>query len=179
MSDMIETATLRLVLKSQYHAGLAMLREAIEKCPEDLWLRTPPRNAFWQVAYHALYFTDLYLQADHLSHHPWAEHQSDNQNPDGIPGPPEPGNSLPLIPRPYTRAQVLAYWDVCDKMVDGAVDGLDLHSPQCGFPWYKVSKLEHQMVNLRHLQHHSAQLADRLRTELDVGIKWVGARPRA
>ncbi len=63
-------------------------------------------------------------------------------------------------------------------MVDGAVDALDLHNPQCGFPWYKTSKLEHQMVNLRHLQHHAAQLADRLRAALDIGIRWVGARPQ-
>ena len=27
-----------------------------------------------------------------------------------------------------------------------------------------MSKLEHQLVNLRHIQHHAAQLADRLRS---------------
>ena len=28
---------LRLVLKSQYHAALAILGEAIERCPDDVW----------------------------------------------------------------------------------------------------------------------------------------------
>ena len=32
---------------------------------------------------------------------------------------------------------------------------------------------------IRHIQHHTAQLADRLRSALDVGIAWVGARPGA
>jgi hypothetical protein len=175
MNDMIDTATLRLILKSQYHAGLAMLREAIERCPDDAWLSTQQRNAFWQIAYHALFYTHLYLQSGESAFRPWAEHQSANQNPDGIASRPKPGSTLPLIPEPYTRAQALAYWDVCDQMVDSAVDALDLHSPQSGFPWYKMSKLEHQLVNLRHLQHHAAQLADRLRAALDVGIRWVGA----
>ena len=61
-------------------------------------------------------------------------------------------------------------------MVDTAVDALDLWSPDCGFWWYKVSKLEHQVINIRHLQHGAAQLADRLRAASNVGIDWVGAR---
>jgi hypothetical protein len=178
MNDTIDAVTLRLVLKSQYHAGLAMLREAIERCPDDVWLNTQHHNAFWQIAYHCLFFTHLYLQSDEAAFRPWAEHQSEVQHPDGIADAPRPGSTLPLIPKPYTRAQALAYWDHCDRMVDAAVDALDLHNPQCGFPWYKMSKLEHQMVNLRHLQHHAAQLADRLRAAQDIGIRWRGAGPR-
>jgi hypothetical protein len=178
MNDTIDTAILRPILKSQYHAGFAMLKEAIERCPDDLWMSKQHRNAFWQVAYHALYFTHLYLMSDLSAFRPWAEHQSATQNPDGIPGPPEPGSTVPLVPEPYTRSQALTYWDICDTMVDGAVDALDLHNPQCGFPWYKMSKLEHQLVNLRHLQHHAAQLADRLRAALDIGVRWVGGGPR-
>jgi hypothetical protein len=63
-------------------------------------------------------------------------------------------------------------------MVDGRVDKLDLESPQSGFSWYQMSKLEHQFVNLRHIQHHAAQLADRLRSAADIGIKWVSGCPR-
>ena len=29
---------LRQALKEQYHAGLAMLAECVEKCPADMWL---------------------------------------------------------------------------------------------------------------------------------------------
>ena len=176
MNDTIDSATIRQILKSQYHAGLAMLREAIERCPDDVWLSAQHRNAFWQVAYHVLYFTHLYMHREVSAFHPWKEHQSAVQHPNGIAGAPKPGSTLPLIPEPYTRAQALAYWDVCNQMVDGAVDALDLHDPECGFPWYKMSKLEHQLVSLRHLQHHTAQLADRLRAAQDIGIRWVGAR---
>lgn len=171
-------AALKPIFKSQYHASLAMLREAIERCPDDVWLATDHLNAFWQIAYHTLYFAHLYLQPNEAAFRPWAQHQGDVQNPDGIPGPPDPNSPLPLIPKPYTKAQVLEYWSFCDRMVDDAVDKLDLENPQCGFPWYNMSKLEHQFVTLRHIQHHTAQLADRLRSAADIGIRWVGKHPR-
>jgi hypothetical protein len=71
---------------------------------------------------------------------------------------------------------VLEYWSFCDRLVDDAVDALDLDSAESGFSWYRMSKLEHQLVNIRHIQHHGGQLADRLRSAADIGIGWVGGR---
>ncbi|MEK7485502.1 MAG: DinB family protein [Planctomycetota bacterium] len=170
------TEGVRSALKSQYHSALAMMKESIERCPEDLWYNNKPVNTFWQIAYHALFFAHCYSQKDEASFHPWEQHQAKVQYPDGIAGPPEPNNPLPLLPKPYTKAQILAYWSFCDQMIDHAVDEMDVHSAESGFSWYKVSKLEHQLVNIRHIQHHTAQLADRLRTALDIGINWVGAK---
>lgn len=170
------TDGLRPILKSQYHAALAMLRQSIEHCSDDLWYSDEPTNAFWQIAYHAIYFTHLYLGRSAATFRPWERHQSEVQHPDGIAGSSDPASALPLIPSPYSNGDVLAYWQVCDEMVDAAVDALDLQSHDSGFSWYPISKLEHQIVNIRHIQHHAAQLADRLRASADVGIQWVGAR---
>jgi hypothetical protein len=63
-----------------------------------------------------------------------------------------------------------------DDRIDGAVDAIDLAGAESGFSWYRVPKLEHALINIRHVQHHAAQLATRLRTACDVGIDWVGAR---
>ena len=60
-------------------------------------------------------------------------------------------------------------------MVDGAVDALDVLEPQSGFHWYPIPMLEHQVVNIPHIQHGAAQLADRLRAATDVGVDWAGA----
>ena len=150
----------KAVLKSQYHAGLAMLRDAIERCPDEVWFSRNHKNAFWQVAYHVLFFTHLYVQPNEAAFRPWSQHRGDD---DGTTG------------DPYTKAQVLEYWQFVDNMLDKAVDTLDLDRLESGFWWYKMSKLEHQLVNLRHLQHHSAQLADRLRSAADIGIKWVSS----
>ncbi|MEX2582950.1 MAG: hypothetical protein WD766_06740, partial [Gemmatimonadota bacterium] len=70
------TSALRGILKSQYHATLAMLRETIERCPDELWYGDDHPNACWQIAYHALYFTHLYLQPNEAAFRPWEHHQS-------------------------------------------------------------------------------------------------------
>src|ERR1043165_8431002 len=95
---------IRAILKSQYHASLAMLRDTIERCPDKQWTATDHPNAFWQIAYHAIFFAHVYLHRDRQSFRPWAEHQSNNQNEDGLPGPPDPKSTLPLIPSPYTKS---------------------------------------------------------------------------
>ena len=173
------TDLLRTVLKSQYHASLAMLRQALEKCPDDLWYSQEQVNAFWQTAYHTLFFTHLYLQPNFAAFKPWKHHQANVQHEDGHTGPADPNSTLPLIPEPYTREQVLDYWSFCDGMVDDAVDAVDLLSPESGFYWYKLGKLEHQIINIRHIQLGAAQLAARLRSTLNVGVEWVSAGSRA
>jgi hypothetical protein len=165
-----------MALTSQYYAGLAMLREAVAECPDEVWDDDAHTNAYWQIAYHALYFTHLYLQPNEDAFVPWAGHQSDVQHPDGIAGPADLASKLPLIPERYAKSQVLAYCDICDAMVDGAVALLDLDSEASGFRWYPIPKLEHQLVNVRHLQHHAGQLADRLRNEAGIGVNWAGSR---
>jgi hypothetical protein len=178
VSGDIPIDVIRAVLKSQYHASLAMLREAIDRCPDHLWTNDEYLNSFWQVAYHTLYFTHLYLQPNEAAFRPWEGHQAEVQNPDGIAGPADSKSLLPLIPEPYSRADTLAYWQICEELVDDAVDTLDLTSPDSGFHWYRMSKLEHQLANIRHIQHHAAQLADRLRSSEGIGIRWVDGRSR-
>jgi hypothetical protein len=80
----------RSTLKSQYHASLEMLKEALDRCPDDLWLKPTPTNAFWQVAYYALFYVHMYLQPNLDSFQPWAEHQTDVQYQNGFPAHPRP-----------------------------------------------------------------------------------------
>jgi hypothetical protein len=169
----------RRILKSQYRAALAMLRDAVEQCPEPLWTAPGHVSAFWQVAYHSVFFTHLYLHREAAAFQPWAGHQRGVQHEDGLTKRADPTSDLRLLPAPYSRADVLAYWQVCADMVDSAVDAMDLDAAECGFSWYNVSKLEHQLINLRHVQHHAAQLADRLRQATDQPARWVGAVPGA
>ena len=128
---------LRPILKSQYHASLAMLKDAIDKCPDALWLDDRLTNRYWQIAYHVLYYTHLYLHADEQSAQPWPGHQEQVQYPSALTNPRlEVDKSQPVFPNPYSKAQVLELWAICDGLVDGAVDGFDLDSPECGFWWY-------------------------------------------
>jgi hypothetical protein len=157
----------RAALKTQYHAALAMLRQAIEECPDDLWDCDDGTPRFWRVAYHALFFTHMYLQRNRKAFRAWEHHRDECQ---ALGSPRQPAEAMP----PYTKAQVLDYWQLCDAMVDGDVDRMDLDAPECGFSWYNLPKLDHQINNIRHVQHHTALLAGRLRSARGIDVKWVG-----
>ncbi|MEW5874507.1 MAG: DinB family protein [Candidatus Zixiibacteriota bacterium] len=175
-------ALIRQALKSQYHASLAMLKSAIEQCPDDLWADQKYTNPFWRIVYHTLYFAHFYSRKSMHDFTPWEHHQTFLQDLDDIPAPPEFQvlGELPHRPPqtgvPYTKAQMLEYWAICDTMIDESVDALDILSPDSGFSWYPISKLEHQIVAVRHTQHHTAQLADRIRNTANEGVDWVGRR---
>ena len=162
-------------LKSQYKASLEMLRDAIEKCPDELWDRDSDLNKTWQIAYHALYFSHLYSERKLEDFEPWSGQHSPTQNDDAIPGPTDPKSSLPLIPTAYSREEILRYWLFCHERIDATIDRLDLASPSSGFNWYPISKLEHQFVTLRHLMQHTGQLMERVRNAGGDGVRWRGA----
>jgi hypothetical protein len=143
-------------LKSQYHGALAMLRKAIEQCPDDLWLAGEHPRTTWRIAYHALYFTHFYLQPDVEAFRPWEGERPETPCLENTPWPP---HGVPMVVEPYTRQELMAYWCLVDGMIDEGIDRLDLNAAECGFPWYRMGKLEHQIMNIRHTQQHVGQLS--------------------
>ncbi len=154
---------------SQYGASLAMLGRAIEVCPEPLWLSEDYVNRFWHIAYHALFYSHFYLQPVAADFHPWAKHRPDYQ----YLGPrPWTAQEAPKAETPYTKAELLEYHQLCRAEVNTKVPALDLAAAS-GFDWLPFNKLELQFYNIRHVQHHTGQLADRLRAGANIGLDWV------
>jgi len=154
----------------QYRASLAMLKDAVTQCPESLWLAAEYPNKFWHIAYHVLFCTHMYLQNSHDEFIPWKKHREDYQWLGPLPWPP---HERPKIGTPYSKEEVLEYLAICSAEIHAKVPGLDFSAPS-GFSWLPFNKLELQLYNLRHLQHHTAQLIDRLRTAAQIGVAWVG-----
>jgi hypothetical protein len=151
----------KAAVQSQYLAALAALREAIVRCPEPLWYAPEARNPFWHVAYHALFYTHLYLQPSMGAFRPWARHRDEYEF-----------LGAPTIGAPYTQADVLEYLDLCCDEVRAMVGGLDLAAGS-GFDWLPMNKLELQLYTIRHLQHHGGELAERL-GQAGIDVPWIG-----
>jgi len=149
------------ILSNQYRAALKMLEKVISACPEALWLDVGYRNPFWNVAYHALFYTHLYLQSDEPSFRPWVNHRQDYQN-------------MPQTGEPYTREQVLEYLQVCRDEVSVKLPLLDLESAS-GFFWLPMSNCEVQIYNIRHLQQHTGELSDRLGDRFGIDVEWISS----
>lgn len=159
---------IRAALKRQYRAGLRMLRQAVEVCPAELWVSGHhPRN-YWRIAYHGVFYCDLYLQPTADAFVRWEKDQDTSAALWGEP---------PVL-EPYSQVDILDYIDRVEAEVDAAVDLLDSDSPDSGFPWYPgMPKLDHQILNIRHLQGHVGQLSELLMAN-GIDTDWMSTWPR-
>jgi hypothetical protein len=56
------------------------------------------------------------------------------------------------------------------------VPNLDYNAPS-GFSWIPLNKLELQLYNIRHIQHHTGELYERLGARAGIGdLRWIGQR---
>ena len=76
------------IIISQYLAALEMLKQTIIKCPESIWNSPDDKTKFWHIAYHALFYTHLYLQDSEADFTPWAKHRDEYQFIGQLPWPP-------------------------------------------------------------------------------------------
>jgi hypothetical protein len=165
---------LQNILISQFSAALHMLRQCLERCPESLWDDPADKNKFWHNAYHALFYTYLYLHPSAAEFTAWPNHRENYHNlGDRLPWPP---HDPVVIGAAYTKAEVLEFWQRCAQMVGESFAKVDLQAEQSGFDWIPLSKLELQLYNLRHLQQHTGELMERLSSRAGVDVEWVGSK---
>jgi hypothetical protein len=166
---------IRSALKEQYHAGLAMLRQCVELCPDDMWTSGTHPRTYWRIVFHTAFFTQLYMGQDQAAFQPWPGRR------EGIhhrlwedPAYMEP-YEMPEGVESYSRQEMVDYIRYVDSLVDPIVDVLDLETSDSGFYWYKdISKLSHQLMNLRHVQGHIGQLSELLMArDVHVEVEWV------
>ncbi|HEX2912012.1 MAG TPA: DinB family protein [Chloroflexia bacterium] len=164
----------------QFSAAITMLENAILACPSPLWTGKlwpepvdqgfPPEfSRFWYIAYHAIFWCDLYLS--------------------GLPeeefNPPAPFIWTELDPavspeRPYSKEELHAYLVAtrrkCQETLLGLTDERAGQSVE--YPWTAgkdVSFLELQLYSLRHVQEHAAQLNLFLgQNEVPAVPNWIG-----
>ncbi|UCF09773.1 MAG: DinB family protein, partial [Candidatus Bipolaricaulota bacterium] len=156
-------------ITSQIRAALEMLKHTIECCPDSLWGKEPGGNAYWVIAYHTLFFAHLYLSPCEQEFVPFERAVAGRE---GF-GRTDLGDWRELRPEDvYSREDVLAYWRHVDEGVASWVEGTPLDDPS-GFHWLPFSRTEAHLYNLRHIQHHAGQLADRLRRAAGSATPWV------
>lgn len=158
------------VIRSQYLATLAMLEQAVDRCPDPLWDHPDDKAKFWHVAYHVLFYTNLYLANTAGEFAPWANHRPEYEFMGPIPW---EGNRLPKIGEPYSKAEIVAYIAFCRHLIDQQVPALDLAAPS-GFDWLPMTKFELQLYTIRHLQQHVGELMERLGARAAISVDWVG-----
>lgn len=151
-----------------------MVGDALRDCPDELWDKrlwedeqdqwvAAGFSTFWYLGFHTLFWLDLYLTG--------AE--------EGF-TPPEPFDLVEMeddevLPRVYTRAELLGYLDTCRRKCQETVGALSTGEAYrvCRFPWGELPFGELLLYNLRHVQEHGAQLRMFLGQQAGKSTRWV------
>jgi hypothetical protein len=162
----------RKALVTQFNATLSMFNETVVQCPGDKWEGHVGDYAFWHVAYHTLFFTDLYLSKDEESFEPPSFYRENYQFFGQNPLPP---HEQLVADIPFDRDTILEYVKICR---DKASEVIASETPESlegppGFWWYKVPRAEFYLMNIRHIQHHAAHMGLYLRRAAEIGIDFV------
>ena len=160
---MLDT-TFKEVIWQQFGAAIDMLENALVACPDELWNDRSRQPEFWYVVYHTLFYLDLYLSDSLAGFTPPMPFNLDELDPEGL-----------LPDKPYTKDELHTYLEhgrrKCRAVIGSMTD--EKAGQRCGIDWHDLSNLELHLYNMRHVQHHAAQLNLILRQTVDAAPRWV------
>lgn len=157
---MMDAATKEILWK-QFGASIDMLENAISLCTGELWNND---KKFWYNAYHCLFYLDYYLtlEPDHFSPPPpftLSEFDPSGRTPDRV----------------YSKEELLSYLrhgrKKCHDLIASLTDEMAARRWVNRVRNYSI--LEILLYNMRHVQHHAAQLNLLLRQGMDDAPRWV------
>lgn len=153
----------KTILTGQFEAALCMLNDCLRKCPPEHWEGKIANHTFQQVAYHTLFYVDLYLSPSEAVFQLRDCHQR---------GGDERSNTAPSTG--LTKDETLAYLAICrQKSLETlASETLESLQRESGFSWLPFTRGELHLYNIRHMQHHTGQLSAYLRRIVEDGERW-------
>jgi len=147
---------IKSIIQSQYLAALAMLKQAIVKCPPAAWNNPRDKDRFWFVAYHTLRYAHLYWKAQDKGYPRW---ESRGYSKQGI---------------PFSKEEILERLALVEQDVAEQISIMDLDG-KSGYAWIPTNKLELQFDNIRHIQQHTGELYERL-SKYKVKLPWMSLK---
>lgn len=162
------------MLWRQFGAAIDSFGGALRDCPDELWEAPlwpdqPDQwvargfSRFWYLCYHTLFWLDLYLTGAEEGFLPPAPFDLVEM---------EAGE---VLPRTYTRAELLGYLETCRQKCQETVTAMSEEQAGriCRFAWGELTFAELQLYNLRHVQEHAAQLGLFLGQQAGQSARWI------
>ena len=154
----------KAIIWQQFGAAIDMLENALLACPDELWSDRSRRPEFWYLVYHTLFWLELYSYGSVEGFAPAAPFTLEELDPAGL-----------LPGRVYTKDELRAYLEHgrnrCRATIEDLTD--QMARQRCVFGWGEVTFSELLLYNMRHVQHHAAQLNLILRQTTDSAPGWV------
>ena len=164
--------TFKELIANQFEAAFCTLNTCIQRCPETSWDVPVGNYPFCQVMFHTLFFADYYLGENEEAFHRQPFHR-DHEQFFGDYEQLEDREPVSL----YEKSSINNYLEHCRTKASQVIasESADSLSARAGFQRREFSRAELHLYNIRHIQHHSAQLSLRLRIDANVDIPWIGS----
>lgn len=155
---------LKEIIWHQFGAAIDMLENAILACPEKPWGEQLELSEFWYRVFHTLFWLDFYLSDSSEGFVPPAPFTLVELDPAGL---------LPELV--YTKNELKNYLDHCRNKCLNTIKSLSDEKSHQHFKYGSIdlSFAELLLYNMRHVQHHTAQLNLILRQKIDSAPRWV------
>lgn len=149
---------------SQFGASIDMLENAINLCPENVWNQNKGLSDFWYITYHTLFYLDFYLTDEPEDFIPPENIGETEFDPEGI-----------LPDRVITKDELKLYLVHCRNKAKTTIENLNEEhiNKDYKFGTIELTFFELLLYNMRHIQHHTAQLNLILRQQINSAPKWV------
>lgn len=153
--------SLKETIWRQFGASIDMLENAIVLCPAEFW---DTEKKFWHITYHCLFWLDYYLTPEPDKFSPPSPYTLSEFDPSGA-----------MPDRTYSKEELLSYLRYsrkkCYDLVSGMTD--EMANSRWINEYKNYSVFEIILYNMRHVQHHTAQLNLLLRQEINDAPQWV------
>jgi len=164
------------IIWRQFDAAIETLKRAIDACPDEVWSdgskpvwKERDVVGYWYLAFHTIFWLDFYMsdpaglgldpEATFKAPAPFNE---DEFSYDGL-----------LPERAYTKLELLNYLEQTRTKARQRLLAVDIASPSVRSG---LGALELMLYNMRHVQHHAAQMNLILRQQTGDAPKWVSGR---
>jgi hypothetical protein len=164
MLDIVKT-----LIVNQFEAAVSTLNACIVKCPEAAWNAPVANYKFCQVAFHTLFYADYYLGVteEDFRREPFhTENAHVFRDYEEL----EPRAPVLLYERPWISTYLQYCRQRCHDVV--AAETAESLAAKTKFPRKSFSRAEGHVYNIRHIQHHAAQLILRLRIDSQIDMPW-------
>jgi hypothetical protein len=149
---------------AQFGASIEMLGNAIDLCPLKVWNQKKDFSDFWYIAYHTIFWLDFYLTESAENFVPLSNFGITELDPEGI-----------LPNKVFTKEELKSYIKHCEKKCKTTIESINEKnvSKVYKFGSIELPFFELILYNMRHVQHHTAQLNLILRQQIDSAPNWV------
>ena len=156
--------TLKEIIWQQFGAAIDMLENAIVACPNEVWGSRLELSEFWYLAFHTLFWLDFYLSESSEGFYPPAPFTLVELDPAGL-----------LPERVYSKDELINYLEhgrrKCRVVINSMTE--EKSDQHFVFESFDLNFTELLLYNMRHVQHHAAQLNLILRQKINSAPRWV------